>query len=328
MAKITDKAVQVFTAAALGKIDKNDTPFKEASQAVAELAKNPNPQNRYEIAQLTAFTVQEIQNTSEQWLSQISDRKSVGLNEKVAFKVPQGGIRAYIQAKGATTPRSKVSHRYIELDTVEVSARPYVNYLELAAGKVDFSALAMSAANEMTNKKLQYIQSALHAAISQYQSPFYASGDGIIKTVIDPMIYHFRRVSNGGRPVILGDLEMVAKFNGISGFNGVDRPSGNTSDEILMNGFIGVYNGCNVVPIDNPVGINGITPMLDTNWLYIIPSGGAESPLKVLDQGGVQSLDQTNIDDFSYEMCLRQNFGAAFCVGTVPTIGAYQNVTP
>ena len=51
-------------------------------------------------------------------LAQVADTKYVGYGEKAAFKVKQEGIRAFIQAKGATPARSKIAHKQVTLDTI------------------------------------------------------------------------------------------------------------------------------------------------------------------------------------------------------------------
>ena len=61
----------------------------------------------------------------------MADVKRVGYGEKAQFKMKQEGIRAFIQAKGATTARSKVASKAVSLDTVSVSTRPVVHTVEL-----------------------------------------------------------------------------------------------------------------------------------------------------------------------------------------------------
>ena len=75
--------------------------------------------------------------------------------------------------------------------------------------------------------------------------------------------------------------------------------SGNMLDEHNMNGFIGKYNGCDVVAMTNNYEEDGVTPTLATDWLYLIPGGQSAEMrnLKVVNEGGVNSLASQNIDD-------------------------------
>ncbi len=92
------------------------------------------------------------------------------------------------------------------------------------------------------------------------------------------------------------------------------------------NGFIGRYNGVDVISLTNSYFDGTTTPVLATDWLYIIPGGmsGDTRNLKIVNEGGVNSIDSQNIDDMVYEIRLDQWFGAAFVSGKLPTIGAYK----
>ena len=131
---------------------------KRTNEMIAELAKEPNPHNRYQIAQLIGFAVNEIVRPKTNWLDQIADTKRVGYGEKAQFKVRLEGIRAYVGAKGGTPARSKVANKTITLDTVAVSARPSVNLVEMQNGQADMAALINDAAYQMELAYYQYIQ--------------------------------------------------------------------------------------------------------------------------------------------------------------------------
>ena len=70
-------------------------------------------------------------------------------------------------------------------------------------------------------------------------------------------------------------------------------------DEYNGNGFIGMYNGCKVVAMQNGYRDDETTPILNPNWIYIIPGGatGDARNLKVVNEGGINSIASTNIDD-------------------------------
>ena len=54
--------------------------------------------------------------------------------------------------------------------------------------------LIRDAAQEMSNKEIQYIQEVLNSAASDWSSPFYGTGSGIVKaTLMNPMIQHWMR---------------------------------------------------------------------------------------------------------------------------------------
>lgn len=315
------KGIKVLVASALGnEYDSKD--FAEVAEYMAKLAENPTPENRYEIAQILALTVQEVSVTAEDWLNKIADTRKVGIGDKPKFKVDNNHIKAYIQAKGATTQRSRCTSKYFTVDTDEVSARPCINLYEMRSGKFDFADWIVKAAIAMNNAKIAKINAVLNTAFAANGAlnGAYASGSGVVKATFDGLLHTAQRL---GKANIIGDIAMVSKLSGIAGFNGSNETSGKMVDEINENGFIGKYLGANVAKINNPCEADSLTPIISIDKLYI--TTGHESPLKVVEEGDVYSVDMTNIDSDEYEVCLRQYFGVAAVVGNVPTIFGYED---
>lgn len=117
-----------------------------------------------------------------------------------------------MQAKGATTARSKIANRTISFDTVSVSARPMINLVELRTGQAQMGDLIVDASHQMELAQYGYIQKVLHDAAKDWATPYYGTGSGIVKATLDPMIRHWMRVSGGSAPVILGDINTISKL--------------------------------------------------------------------------------------------------------------------
>ena len=259
------------------------------------------------------------------WLAQVADVKQVGFGEKAVFRVRQEGIRAFIQAKSATTARSKIAHKQVTLDTVAVSVRPMINLYELKTGRVQMADLIRDASYEMQLKQLQYIQDVLRVAASSWASPFYAAGTGIVKATLNPMLQHWMRT---GSVALLGDIAVTSKLAEQTGFTaatGTQQYSPTVIDEVARTGVIGTYYGAKVVSLINPYLHDNVTPVIDINKLYILPSAGTADmrPLKVVMEGDVISAESTNIDDMAYEVRLDQFFGAGIVVGKTPSLSVY-----
>lgn len=317
------KLINVLASQAAGT-NADAADINEANDIIAELAEDMNPTNRHQIAQVIAYTVERMQQGSLDFLNQIADQKNIGYGDKAAFNVKTGGIKAYFQAKGSTTPRSFVSGRQILVETEEVSARPAINLMDLRTKRVNMADLIREANREMTNKKLKKVEQVLHAAVSNLQTPFYGTGTGVSKPVLDAQINYFRRL---GPVTILGDIEAVQQMANVVGMqmgNDMAR-SDSMIDEYNENGFIGRYNGCNVVAMTNAYEEGATTPILNKDWLYIIPGNiaGDQRNLKLVNEGSVSAIDAQDINDMVFEVRLDQWFGAAFVTGKLPTIGAY-----
>lgn len=300
-----------------------------ANEMIRELASNPTPENRYQIAQLVGFAVNEIVRPKTAWLETVADVKHVGFGDKAQFKTRLEGVRAYIQAKGATTARSKVANKTITLDTVAVSARPFVNIVELQNGQANMADLINDASYQMELAQYAHIQNVLNTAATTWAAPYYGTGAGIVKTTLDPMIRHWMRMSGGTAPTLLGDIEMTSQLSELTGFT-ASTTSKQFADAIIMEqnqtGMIGVYNGSKVVNLVNPLIDGTDTPVLDTDKLYILPSGVSADmrPLKVVFEGDIVSEDFSNIDDKTYEVRLDQYFGAGIVYGDRPYMSVYQ----
>lgn len=303
----------------------DSSAVEEASQIITELAQDMSPQSRHQIAQTMAYTLDELQQGSLDFLGRVADIKNVALGDKCMFNVKTGTIKAYIQAPGATTARSYIAGKQMTMTTKEISARPAINVVDLRMGRVNMGDLIREANETITNMKLHEIEKVLHAAIDDFGSPFYATGSGIVKTTLDEQLAYFRRL---GPVAIVGDMAAVSQLSNIAGMamNPANQFSNEMINEYNSNGFIGKYVGSDVIAMNNAYDGGTTTPVLSTEWLYLIPSSMSSDArnLKVVNEGTVQSFESQNIDDLVFEVRLDQRFGAAFCSGKLPTIGAYK----
>jgi hypothetical protein len=327
MALKNDKAVEVFSALHLNKIKDTEIEVNEARAAIRELAKNPNPINRYEIAQLLAYVVNDIINQKTQYLETFADVKRVAIGEKAMFKITKPGVKAYLQAKNGTTTRSRIFNAYQDIDTIEVACRPFVNLYELASGKISFDECIRDSADEMEKNIVQEVENTLYAAFDDFSTPSYASGSGVVAATIDPMIRAMQRYGNVS---LIGDINAIYKFADLTGFTtttNVKAFSDSIMDEFNRNGFIGTYKGASCVKLNNPFSRGSLSStVLKQDLVYIVPAG-SEKPLKVVMEGDVTSMDQTNIDDNTMEVQIRKYFGSAVVYGDNPQIAIYEDTS-
>jgi hypothetical protein len=328
MAMKTDKAIEVFSASIRHKLTDNDIEIAEAREVMQTLAKNPTPANRYEIAEITAYTVEDIVNQQTQFIDLFADVKRVTPNERAKFDVKLKGIQAFWCAKGSTIERSRIYRKSVTIDTDAVGARPSVSFMDLAQGKVRFDEIVGDASYEITNKIVGKVQTVLNTGLTGMSSPNYATASGLVKATLDAQIMAFKRL---GMPVTLvGDYAVISKLSDLSGFQ-TATDTKQFSDAIIneqnQNGFIGTYNGCAVVQLVNPFENGSFTnTILPVSYLYIVPSGAASMrPLKVAIENDIPPMDATNIDDRSYEMRLDKHVGAGLVFGDRAYIGAYKD---
>ena len=320
------KLIKVLAAENRGERVDSDK-IEEANQIISELVSDLTPNNCHLIGQTVAYTVEMLQEKALDFLGNVADIKNISYGEKAAFKVRHGGIKAVIQAKGATAPRSYVADSQILVDTKEIAARPAINIIDLRTGRVQMSDLIREANQAITEKKLKMAEQVLHAGIATFSSPFFAqSVTTLNQSALDAQLMHFRRF---GPVTILGDMAIVsqlAAFTGMAVNSTSVQYSGNLIDEFNNYGFIGNYNGCAVVGMTNAYDEDGVTPILNPDWLYILPGGQTAEArnLKLVNEGGINSMSSQSIDDRTYEILLDTWFGAAFVTGKNPTSGAHE----
>lgn len=318
--------VQVATAAARHeRLDSN--VVANADQLIKDLASDPSPHNKYQIAQLVKFAVNDIIKQDTNFLDQLADVKRVGFGDKAEFDVKLPGVKAFVQAKGATTPRTKNAHKTVSLETLSVSARPVINIVELQNGLANAADVINDGSFQMECAMYGFIENVLTTAATTWSAPYYGTGSGLVKSTIDPMVLNWIRMSGGA--AIFGDIAELTGLAALTGFTAnasTQQFAGNIINEQNMNAVIGTYLSAKVVPLVNPLKEDGSDAFVfNSKKLYIVPTGvdAGMRPLKVVFEGDVFSTESTNIDDLSWEIRLDQYFNAAIAKGVRPYMSMY-----
>ena len=322
----------VEVAIAAARHENIDSKVREdADTLIKDLASNPNPNNKYQISQLIKFAVNDIVKRDTNWLDLIADTKRVGFGDKAEFDVKLPGVRAFIQAKGATTPRTKNSRKAFTMETISISARPFINIVELQNGLANAADLINDASYQMEVGINKYVQDVLLNAATSWSTPYYDTGSGVVKATIDPMILHWIRTTGGA--AILGDIAELNKLGELTGFTTTTNTKQYAESLIVeqnANVFLGTYLGAKAIALVNPFMEDGTDNVVfDQKKLYILPTGVDASmrPLKVEFEGDVFSTEATNIDDLSWEIRLDQYFNAAIAYGDRPYMGVYADAS-
>lgn len=74
------------------------------NNVIKTLAADRNPMNLYQIGQVLAYTVEELERPMTNWIDLVADHKRIGAGDEAAFRTTANGIKAFIQAKAGTTP--------------------------------------------------------------------------------------------------------------------------------------------------------------------------------------------------------------------------------
>jgi len=307
---------------------------EKAHSKIMELFAHPSPENRYAVAEIIGFGVNEIRRTAENnWLPNIADVKVVNFGVHPQFQCRLEGVRAYHQAKGSTTERSKIANKAMILSTELITCRPSINIVEAQNGQVDMGALINDAAYQMELEELKYYQEVLLAGVgSTFRSPYYGYGPDVDKQVFDPMLRHWMRMSNGAAPAILGDVEEIHKVVELTGFTadpttGAKQFNDGIIGDFYRTGRLGNYLGASVINLMNPVVDGTDEFVFNRKFVFILPTfiDPTMRPLKVVKEGGIQRMEATDIDDRSFDVCLDEYVGAALVTGDRPYLSIYED---
>lgn len=287
--------------------DKKEKLFSK----IKDLASDPTPDNRYRLSELVQYTLNDMITQRMNWIENIADTRNGALGDKPEFKLNYTGITAQIGAKGSTPAVSMISDRKVVIPTVEVSARPKLNFRELITDPSKIMDMINDAMRAMENEIVQFLEGTLYTTQSALAAPNYASGAGLVKATLDDQLRAIQRLN--GDATILGDITMIQQVTALTGFS--DRVSENLMNEHNLNGFVGVYLGSSVTQLINRYAdessIAETNLVLRDDVLYILPTGEKEArPLKYFTEGAVRSMDRTNPEDESFELFIRMNIGA------------------
>lgn len=314
--KKTDKMVTMLSAAALG--NKDAESMNQINEFTSDLMKNPTPENKYHMAELIRFAVQDGLDERFDYFNAIADNRVVGDNDDLLFDVHYANAYAVVQADNSTTPMWFPASKAVSLPTVEVASRFRVSMYDIRSGRADLPRYTRMAIAAMEAQIAGMVKNVLgSAAVTGLGSPFYGTGSGVVAATFDPMLRHFQRY---GAANIVGDIAALDALATSAQTN--DWVSGDMKNEFFNNGFIGKYKGANVIQLTGGYEADGVTPVNPTDKLFIVPNG-YESPLKIGRKGDVLAIEEVHGDTAFYEVSLRQRVGVGFIYGTVPMAGVY-----
>jgi len=297
--------VQVCLNVSRGKEVDNDLR-KDAQEYIKTLASDLNPMNRYALAQIVGFIVNDKFNQRTQYVDMIADVKRVANGQKAPFKMQVGTVTALYQAKGSTAQRSMVGSKYVEIETDEISCDPAVEIEQLQNGQIDFSQMADDAVDAMENKYIEQIETVIKEYWDDLSTDWYASANGLTSSV-DTLITNVSRL---GSPAVLGDIAFIQKFFALSGFNGSIPDA--IVEKFHQSGLVGNYRGAKLVQLVNPLtnDTDMTSTLLTKGYGYVVPAGASEKrPLKLVFEGDVQAFDELNIKSRIVEFPMYKKVG-------------------
>lgn len=194
-----------------------------------------------------------------------------------------------------------LGEKSFEVATSAIGGAAAIGFEEFLDGRVDFAELVNIVMEGMDDLILREIASALMTSINQLPAANRVSTAGFDEAGMDRLI---SIVSAYGTPTIYCTREFATKM--IPADKWV---SDNMRDQMWNNGFLATYKGVRVVLLPQSYeDETNAKKVIDPGYVWIMPSGSSERPVKIAFEGSAHVREVEN-DDWSREMHVYQKVG-------------------
>jgi hypothetical protein len=307
------KEVDIFIAQVKGEVDTKSPELAEARETMKELAsklaETKDKGLRTEMGEILTTVVNEGFQQKTNYIDLFADTARTGLNVRQNFEYIQDGTSAEFTAKGVVGERGTISKVYDTITTKHISTRPYIQWLDLKSGRINFDDIVLRSVEKMETLVVQDIETTMYNAFVTFASPNYETGSGLNQTLLKGQIDAFSRASNGAVSLI-GDVTALSGIDSISGFS--SKLPESLALQYNRDRFIGVFHSANVVQLPNPFIRGSLTDtILRTDLVYIVPSGNANAkPLKIQYEGDIWFREQEDFITGDWEQAMGMIYGA------------------
>lgn len=231
--------------------------------------------------------------------------KTFGQGQKPVFKKSAGRQRAkqFITKVGLAGIYEvfKLDKSSFEITTTAFGGAAQIGLEEFLDGIVDFSELTQIIMDGLDDAVYREIATALIAGISQLPSANKASANGFDEAKLDSLI---AVASAYGQPTIYTTYENASLILPADA-----RLSDRMKDERWNNGFISNYKTCRVVVLPQSFeDETNAVKVMDPSYIWVIPTGGNDKPVKIAFEGATIVDEYTNADR-SREIQVYRKFG-------------------
>jgi hypothetical protein len=284
---------------------------------------NTYRRNKLDIFELIQEVIDEVApNRIRDVIGMFAEVKTYAQGTKARFKLKKGrnNVKRFITkvGLGGVFERVRLDSDFIDVTTHAYGGAGYVEFEQFLDGTMDFA--------ELTNLIIQGIEDQVYKEIQIALIGTYASLPAANKHAASSFVAtEMKRIINtvkayGGNATIFCTPE----------FAGTITPDANfiadaTKAELNNNGYIGRYNGANVVVLPQSFeDATNTTKVFNPQYAFVIPTGGTadEKIVKVALEGQTVVKDVDNADD-SMEFKAYKKVGTA--VLNVNHFGVFQN---
>ena len=199
----------------------------------------------------------------------------------------------------------KLGEESFEVNTSAIGTAAQIGYEEMLDGRVNFAELLQIVMEGMDELIYREIAQALVTAVAQLPAANRVVAKGVDFPSLD---YLIQTASAYGSPVIYCTREFAVKM--VPNTQDWNQFSDRMKDQIWSSGYLANYKGCPVVIL--PQSLEDETnsrKVIDPGYVWIIPSGGDNRPVKVAFEGTTHMRRRDNKDDWSQDIQIYRKVG-------------------
>lgn len=235
-----------------------------------------NPLFKHALFQLTSIAIDAIvPKVITDQFDRFAEVRNAAWNEQLIFEVSSPDLFTVSKAANGTTNvrRQRLDKRSVKLSPTMRVVKVYESIYRILSGQVNWAEyvnkVALSLATEIKNDIYTAIYDSYDATDSTY---FYTgSFDG---TTFNTMVAHVQAACGGLKPICYGTKLALAKVAPTAGYTAYPGlMSQNMLDQLNMSGYLGRFQGTDLIEIEQAHKPNSDTFAVSDSFLIIIPSG-------------------------------------------------------
>lgn len=263
--------------------------------------------NKYKVFSLIEQTIDDILPTRLQdAYGSFAEVTTFAQGDRPVFKRKTGKTRAkqFITRVGlaGVYETFKLGEESFEVQTSAMGGAARIGFEEFLDGRVNFAELTQIIMDGMDELLQKEIAQALQSAISQLPVANKVTVAGYDEASLDYLIKTARAY---GTPTIYCSYDFATKIVPETGWI-----SDNMRDAIWNTGYLASYKGTRIMIMPNTLEDESNSRWtLNPGYVWVIPSGANDKPVKVAFEGATHVRERTDNDDWSRDIQVYRKVG-------------------
>lgn len=272
-----------FSANGVGSLDEAENLFRKTlleecgfEDGKLEFKQFSNPMVKWKLFQLTAEAIDAIvPKVLSTQFDRFVETKNAAWNEQLVFTVNSPDFfRVDKVANGNTNVRGqRLDKRSVRLYPVMREIKIQESLYRVLAGEVDWATYVNRVAVSMAAAIKGDIYNGIYNSYSSLEAEFAENGT-FDATTFNTLVQRVQAANGGLKPVVFGTKLALSKVVPVAGFTAYPGyMSQNMMDDFNVSGYLGKFQGTDLVELEQAFVPNTLDFAIDNNFLIVAPSG-------------------------------------------------------